>query len=206
VVRARDGAWPPADHTTRPRDKLVGMSDVTRLLEAAAGGDRRAAADLLPLVYDELRALAGARMAAEAAGHTLQPTALVHEAYLRLVGSADARRWDHRGHFFAAAAEAMRRVLVDHARKKAAEKRGGELGRVERHDVPAPDRDDRLLALDEALTCLAAEDLVAARAVELRQFAGLGHEDVAATLGITVYEARRKWEYARAWLRDALSD
>lgn len=172
---------------------LGGMSDVTRLIEAAATGDRRAAAELLPLVYAELRALADARMSAEAPGHTLQPTALVHEAYLRLVGSADARRWDHRGHFFAAAAEAMRRILIDHARRKAADKRGGALARAELPDVPAPDRDERLLSLDEALTRLAAEDPVAARVVELRQFAGLGHEDVAATLGITVYVARQKW-------------
>jgi RNA polymerase sigma factor (TIGR02999 family) len=182
------------------------MPDVTHLLDAAAAGDRRAAADLLPLVYAELRALADARMAAEPAGHTLQPTALVHEAYLRLVGAADARRWDHRGHFFAAAAEAMRRILIDHARRKAADKRGGAHGRVELPDVPAPGPDDRLLALDEALTRLAGEDPVAARVVELRQFAGLGHEDVAATLGVTVYVARQKWAYARAWLRDALSD
>jgi RNA polymerase sigma factor (TIGR02999 family) len=182
------------------------MSDVTRLIDAAAVGDPKAAAELLPLVYAELRALADARMAAEAPGHTLQPTALVHEAYLRLVGSADARRWDHRGHFFAAAAEAMRRILIDHARKKAADKRGGERARVELPDVPTPDRDERLLALDEALTRLAAEDPVAARVVELRQFAGLGHEDVAATLGITVYAARQKWDYARAWLRDAISE
>ena len=181
------------------------MSDVTRLIDAAAAGDRQAAANLLPLVYAELRRLAEARMAAEPTGHTLQPTALVHEAYLRLVGGADARRWDHRGHFFAAA-EAMRRILIDHARKKTADKRGGGLERAELPDVPAPDRDDRLLALDEALAQLAAEDAVAARVVELRQFAGLGHEDVAATLGITVYAARQKWAYARAWLRDALSD
>jgi RNA polymerase sigma factor (TIGR02999 family) len=181
------------------------MPDVTRLLNAAAEGDRRAAADLLPLVYAELRALADARMAAEPPGHTLQPTALVHEAYLRLVGPADARRWDHRGHFFAAAAEAMRRILIDHARRRTSQKRGGGRGRVEFPDVPAPDRDDRLLALDEALTRLAAEDPVAARVVEFRQFAGLGHEDVAAALGITVYAARQKWAYARAWLRDAVS-
>jgi len=182
------------------------MSDMTRLREAAAAGDRKAAAELLPLVYTELRALADARMAAEPAGHTLQPTALVHEAYLRLVGTADARRWDHRGHFFAAAAEAMRRILIDHARKKAAEKRGAGLGRGELPDVPAPDRDEQLLALDEALTRLAAEDPVAARVIELRHFAGLGHEDAAATLGITIYAARQKWAYARAWLQDALAD
>jgi RNA polymerase sigma factor (TIGR02999 family) len=182
------------------------MADVTQLLAAVDAGDPKAAAELLPLIYDELRALAAARLTAEPAGHTLQPTALVHEAYLRLVGSADARRWNHRGHFFAAAAEAMRRILIDHARKKAAGKRGGERARADLPDVPAPDGDERLLGLDEALTRLAAEDPVAARVVELRQFAGLGHEDVATTLGITVYAARQKWAYARAWLKDALSD
>jgi RNA polymerase sigma factor (TIGR02999 family) len=179
------------------------MSEVTRLLDAAAAGDRRAAADLLPVVYDELRQMAAARMAGEAVGHTLQPTALVHEAYLRLVGDQE---FDHRGHFFAAAAEAMRRILIDHARRRARAKRGGGRGRAELPDVAAPDPDDRLLALDEALTGLAAEDPVAARVVELRQFAGLGHEQVAAALGVTVYVARQKWTYARAWLRDALAD
>jgi RNA polymerase sigma factor (TIGR02999 family) len=187
-------------------DTLGNMANVTRLIDAAAAGDRRAAAELLPLVYDELRRLADARMAAEPVDHTLQPTALVHEAYLRLVGSADARRWDHRGHFFAAAAEAMRRILIDHARKKAADKRGAGRERVGLSDIPAPDRDDRLVALDEALTRLAAEDPVAARVAELRQFAGLGHEDVAAALDITVYAARQKWAYARAWLTEALAD
>jgi RNA polymerase sigma factor (TIGR02999 family) len=182
------------------------VSDVTRLLDAAASGDRQAAAELLPLVYAELRTLAAARMAHESPGHTLPPTALVHEAYLRLVGGDVARRWDGRGHFFAAAAEAMRRILIDHARMKAAEKRGGDRGRDELPDLPAAGRDERLLALDEALTRLAAEDPVAARVVELRQFAGLGHEDVAAALGVTVYAARQKWAYARAWLRDALSE
>ena len=177
------------------------MADVTRLLEAAGAGDRHAAAALLPLVYEELRTLAAARLADEPAGHTLQPTALVHEAYLRLVGD---QRFDHRGHFFAAAAEAMRRVLVDHARRRCRAKRGGGRGRAELPDVPAPDPDERLLALDEGLTRLAAEDPVAARVVELRQFAGLGHEQVAAALGLTVYAARQKWAYARAWLRDAV--
>jgi RNA polymerase sigma factor (TIGR02999 family) len=182
------------------------MSDVTRLLNAAATGDRRAAAELLPLVYDELRKLAATRMAAEVAEHTLQPTALVHEAYLRLIGPADDVRWDNRGHFFAACAEAMRRILVDAARRKRREKHGGRLERVELPDVPARDPDSRLLALDDALTRLADEDPVAARVVELRQFAGLGHDAVAAALAITVYTARQKWTYARAWLRDALSD
>jgi len=177
------------------------MPEVTRLLDAAAGGDRQAAADLLPAVYDELRKLAEARLAGEAPGHTLQPTALVHEAYLRLVGD---QGFDHRGHFFAAAAEAMRRILIDHARGRKRAKRGGDRKRAELPEVAAPDRDDRLIALDEALTRLAAEDPVAARVVELRQFAGLGHEQIAATLAMTVYAARQKWTYARAWLRETL--
>jgi RNA polymerase sigma factor (TIGR02999 family) len=177
------------------------MSDVTRLLDAAAGGDRQAAADLLPLVYDELRKLAAVRMAAEAPGHTLDATALVHEAYLRLVGD---QQFDGRGHFFAAAAEAMRRILVNHARDRGRRKRGGGLNRVELGDVPAPTPDERLLALDDALTRLAAEDPDVARVVELRHFGGLGHEQIAKLLGISVYEARQKWTYARAWLRDSL--
>ena len=179
------------------------MSDVTRLLDAAASGDRKAAAELLPFVYDELRKLAAVRMAAEAPEHTLQPTALVHEAYLRLVGD---QHFDGRGHFFAAAAEAMRRILVDAARRKKREKHGGRRERVELPDVPARDPDDRLLSLDDALTRLAEEDPIAARVVELRHFAGAGHEAVAEALGITVYAARQKWTYARAWLRDAMSE
>jgi RNA polymerase sigma factor (TIGR02999 family) len=179
------------------------MPEVTRLLDAAAAGDRLAAADLLPLVYEELRKLAAGRLAGEAPGHTLQPTALVHEAYLRLIGDQD---FENRGHFFAAAAEAMRRILIDHARRRKREKRGGDRQRAEMPDVAAPDRDDRLIALDEALTRLATEDPVAARVVELRQFAGLGHEQIAATLGMTVYAARQKWTYARAWLRNALAE
>ncbi len=180
------------------------MSDVTRLLEAAKAGDRRAAADLLPLVYDELRKLAAARMAAEAPGHTLDATALVHEAYLRLVGD---QQFDGRGHFFAAAAEAMRRVLVDAARRKRTEKHGGGRHRVELPDVPAEPEvaDERLLALDAALTRLAAEDRVAARVVELRHFAGLSIEEAATALGISRAAAYRHWTYARAWLRDAVS-
>lgn len=181
------------------------MHDVTQLIEAASRGDRKAAADLLPLVYDELRQLAAARMSHEGAGHTLQPTALVHEAFLRLVGPSDLERWDHRGHFFAAAAEAMRRILIDHARRRGRSKRTGDRQRVDLPDLAEPMPDERLLALDEALTRLMAEDPVAARVVELRQFAGLGHEQVAETLGITVYLARQKWTYARAWLRDAVS-
>ena len=184
------------------------MPDVAKLLDAAAAGDREAAADLRPLVYDELRKLAAARMALESPEHTLQPTALVHEAYLRLVGPADGLRWDNRGHFFAAAAEAMRRILVDAARRKRTHKHGGHGRRVELPDVPAEPEiaDEQLLALDEALTRLAAEDPVAARVVELRHFAGLSIEDAAATLGLSRATAYRHWTYARAWLRDALEE
>jgi RNA polymerase sigma factor (TIGR02999 family) len=183
------------------------MSDVTLLLDAAAAGDRKAAADLLPLVYDELRKLAASRMADEASDQTLQPTALVHEAYLRLIGPADDARWENRGHFFAAAAEAMRRILVDAARRKRTEKHGGRRRRVELPDLPAEPEvaDEQLLALDAALTRFAAEDPVAARVVELRHFAGLSIEDAAAALDLSRATAYRHWTYARAWLRDAIS-
>jgi RNA polymerase sigma factor (TIGR02999 family) len=182
------------------------MSEVTRILSAIENGDPGAGSQLLPLVYDELRKLASQRLALEKAGHTLQATALVHEAYLRLVDVERAQHWRSRGHFFGAAAEAMRRILVEAARRKKRQKRGGNLRRAELVDAPAPTPDDRLLALDEALSRLAAEDALAARVVELRQFAGLGHEQVAAALDITVYRARQKWTYARAWLSDVLTD
>ena len=180
------------------------MSDVTQILSSLERGDLKAADQLLPLVYEELRRLAARKLANESPGHTLQATALVHEAYLRLVGGDPGQQFDGRGHFFAAAAEAMRRILVDRARRKARQKRGGGLRRVDLADTPAPDPDDDLLALDDALDRLAAEDPVAAKVLELRQFAGLGHEEIAAVLGITVYLARQKWTYARAWLRDAI--
>jgi RNA polymerase sigma factor (TIGR02999 family) len=176
------------------------MTVVTDLLSAIVQGDAHAAGQLLPLVYDELRRLAARKLAREKPGQTLQPTALVHEAYLRLVG-AD-QHWDGRGHFFAAAAEAMRRILVENARRKGRLKHGGAVRREELRDQPAPTPDDDLLAL----TRLAAEDPVAAQVVELRHFAGLGHEAVAEALGITVYRARQKWAYARAWLKDALTE
>jgi RNA polymerase sigma factor (TIGR02999 family) len=166
------------------------MADVTHLLEAAVAGDRRAAADLLPLVYDELRKLAAVRMATESPDHTLQATALVHEAYLRLIGAPPPAAFAHRGHFFAAAAEAMRRILVEAARRKKRHKHGGERPRVELVDVASRDPDDRLLALD----------------VELRHFTGAGHDAIATALGMTVYAVRQKWTYARAWLRAAMSD
>jgi RNA polymerase sigma factor (TIGR02999 family) len=180
------------------------MSEVTRILSAIERGDPQAAEQLLPLVYDELRKLAAQRLAQEKPGQTLEATALVHEAYLRLVGSELAQPWNSKGHFFAAAAEAMRRILVENARRKQRLRHGGGLQRLELPDAPAPPPAEDLVALDEALTRLAAEEPVAARVVGLRHFAGLGHEDVAATLGITVYLARQKWTYARAWLRNAL--
>ncbi len=180
------------------------MDDLSRILSAIDEGDPHAAEQLMPLVYDELRKLAAQKLAHEKAGQTLDATALVHEAYLRLVGADADRPWDNRRHFFAAAAEAMRRILVEKARQRKRRKHGGGLQRVALVDPPCPATDDNLLALDEALGQLAAEDSLAARIVELRHFAGLGHEQIAAVLGITVYRARQKWAYARAWLRAAL--
>jgi RNA polymerase sigma factor (TIGR02999 family) len=181
------------------------MTDVTRLLDAAAAGDRRAAAELLPLVYAELRKLAAARMADESPDHTLQPTALVHEAYLRLVGRGDDQRWDGHGHFFAAAAEAMRRILVDSARRKSRLKRGGSLVRqFDEHDVPSPERPEALLAMDEALEKLAATSPQAAELVKLRFFAGCSSAQAASLLGISPRKADQVWAYARAWLREEL--
>jgi RNA polymerase sigma factor (TIGR02999 family) len=184
--------------------RLAPMNEVTRVLSAIEGGDPHAAEELLPLVYDELRRLATQKLAQQKPGQTLEATALVHEAYLRLVDVEKAQHWDSRGHFFAAAAEAMRRILVENARRKRRIKHGGALRRVAVADHPAPEANEEILALDEALTLLAAEDPVAAKVVELRHFAGLGHDGVAAALGVTVYEARQKWTYARAWLRNAL--
>jgi RNA polymerase sigma factor (TIGR02999 family) len=178
------------------------MTPVTQLLDAAAAGDRQAAAELLPLVYTELRSLAAARMTAEKPGDTLQPTALVHEAYLRLVGTADANRWENRGHFFAAAAEAMRRILVDAARRKKREKHGGDRRRVELEGILAASPDPRhdLLALDAALNRLSVEDPQAARLVELRHFAGLTVPEAAGVLGVSARTADRLWAFAHAWL------
>jgi RNA polymerase sigma factor (TIGR02999 family) len=181
------------------------MSDVTRLLDAAATGDRQAAADLLPLVYDELRKLAAVRMAAESPDQTLQPTALVHEAYLRLVGPTDEFRWDNRGHFFAAAAEAMRRILVERARRRDRFRHGGARKRVDLSDIPAAVPDEELLALDEALNSLTARDPVRAELVKLRYFAGLTVPQAAATLGISVATAERYWAFARSWLYTELN-
>lgn len=184
----------------------VFMTDVTQILNAIDAGDPQAAEQLLPLVYDELRKLAAAKLSHEKPGQTLQATALVHDAFVRLVDVEHQQAWNSRGHFFAAAAEAMRRILVENARRNQRQRHGGGRQRQELVDATAPQADDRLLALDDALTRLASEDPLAARVVELRHFTDLGHEDVAAALNITVYQARQKWTYARAWLRAEMTD
>jgi RNA polymerase sigma factor (TIGR02999 family) len=178
------------------------MSDVTRLLDAAAAGEPQAAARLLPLVYTELRKLAASRLAQEKSGHTLQPTALVHEAYLRLVGTDAAQGWNGRGHFFAAAAEAMRRILVESARRRATAKRGGRGIRLPlaETDLPAPGSPDQVLAVHEAVEQLAAVDPDAAMLVKLRFFAGLTTDEAADALGMSVRSAHDLWAYARTWL------
>jgi RNA polymerase sigma factor (TIGR02999 family) len=178
------------------------MSDVTRILSAIEQGDPQAAAELLPLVYRELRRLAAQRLAAEAPGQTLQATALVHEAYLRLVGDRDSRRWDSRGHFFAAAAEAMRRILVDNARRKRAEIHGGGRNRVALTDGDWLSRatPEELVSLDDSLTRLAEDDPAAAEVFKLRVFAGMSLDEAAESLGMSRSTAYRHWTYARAWL------
>jgi RNA polymerase sigma factor (TIGR02999 family) len=178
------------------------MSEVNRILSAIEQGEPQAAERLLPLVYDELRRLAAGKISRELPGQTLQATALVHEAYLRLVDQDRIQRWDSRGHFFAAAAEAMRRILVDKARRKRTDKHGGKHQRQDLDELemvaPAPSED--LLALDEALTRLAAEDPAKAELVKLRYFAGLSIEESARALGISSATAKRRWAFARAWL------
>ncbi len=183
------------------------MTDVTQILSAIEQGDTQAAERLLPLVYDELRKLAAARMAQEKPGQTLQATALVHEAYLRLVDTEKAQRWDSRGHFFAAAAESMRRILVGNARRKQALKRGGEFQRadVPVGQLPAEEPGDKLLALDDALDALAKADARKAELVKLRYFAGLTTKEAAEALGIGTATAERDWAYARAWLQQEIS-
>ena len=172
-----------------------------QILSAIEQGDPRGAEHLLPLVYDELRRLAAQKLTQEAPGQTLQATALVHEAYIRLVDEQKLRHWNSRGHFFAAAAEAMRRILIDGARRRRAQKRGGGWQRHELETVAAPEADEELLALDEALRKLAATDLLKAKLVELRYFAGLTGEEAAEVLGISPTTADRHWVYARAWLQ-----
>lgn len=177
------------------------MNDVTRILEAIQQGDPKAAEELLPLVYEELRKLAALKMAAEAPGHTLQRTALVHEAWLRLSGSGQ-QTWQNRAHFFGAAAEAMRRILVEHARRKQSLKRGGGQGQVELDEsiwvLTAPP--DEVLAIHEALDKLAAQDLPAAQLVKLRYFVGMTMEEAAEALGLAKRTAENLWTYARVWL------
>ena len=185
-------------------------AQTTRILESAAGGDRLASEQLLPLVYDELRRLAAGALGRESPGQTLQPTALVHEAYLRLLGPGGGAelKWDSRGHFFSAAALAMRRILVERARARGRIKRGGGRGRVELADEPAAGLAEEpadMLALDEALTGLEAHNPRVYRVVMLRYFAGLGLEDTAAALGIGVTTVKAEWNYARAWLHRAVA-
>jgi RNA polymerase sigma factor (TIGR02999 family) len=179
------------------------VSEVTQILHAIKNGDPTASNQLLPLVYDEMRKLAAQRLARETPGQTLQPTALVHEAYLRLVGDGEEKRWDSRGHFFAAAAEAMRRILVDHARRKQSQKRGGGVEHEELNEstlvLAAPP--DELLAVHEALDKLAREEATAAELVKLRYFVGMTMEEAAAALELAPRTAERLWTYARVWLR-----
>ena len=177
------------------------MSDITMVLQAIGRGDRRASADLLPLVYDELRRLAAARLAREAAGQTLQPTALVHEAWLRLVNDGD-RTWENRVHFFSAAAEAMRRILIESARRKSALKRGGGQDRlnIEDLELAATTPDDRVLLIDQALQQMETEDPESARIVVLKFFGGLTNKEVGKTLGVAERTVERQWAYAKAWL------
>ena len=184
------------------------MSEGNRPPSAFERGDPMAAEQLLPMVYDELRYLAARRLAHERAGQTLQPTALVHEAYLRLIGDDPGRPWHGRAHFFAAAAEAMRRILVDRARQRATQKAGGGLRRVDIDDVPAEvdGRPDLSLALDEALTDLERHDELAARLVKLRYFAGMGHQEAADALGIGRRAADRLWALARAWIYQRIGE
>lgn len=177
------------------------MSDVTRILEAAQRGDPTAADQLLPLVYDELRRLAAHKMANEAAGQTLQPTALVHEAWLRLTGNENLK-WDGRAHFFFAAAEAMRRILIDRARCKHAVRHGGDQQRVDVQevDLASPANDGQLLAVSEALDKLAVEHKTEAELVKLRYFVGMTNQEAAAVLGVSLRTAKYYWTHARAWL------
>jgi RNA polymerase sigma factor (TIGR02999 family) len=184
------------------------MSEVTRILSAIEQGEPHAAAQLLPLVYDELRRLAAQKLAQEKPGQTLQATALVHEAYLRLVDVDQAQHWNSRGHFFAAAAEAMRRILIDNARRRKAQKRGAGGRRVDLADIEltSDSNSDELLLLDDALDHLAREDAGAAHLAKLRLFTGLSVEEAARALNVPRATAFRTWTYARAWLQAKLQD
>lgn len=184
------------------------MSDLTQLLDAAAQGDASAANQVLPLVYDELRRLAACYLQGEKAGQTLQPTALVHEAYLKLVGGPDVLHYSNRSQFFAAAARAMRRILIDNARRKRRAKHGGQRQRVPLADLADPDQREaeQMLALDEALTRLAASDSQAAELVQLHTFGGLSIEEAGEQLGLSRAAAYRQWVFARAWLRTDMGE
>ena len=182
------------------------MDDITKIVESIDRGDARAAERLLPLVYDELRRLAAVRLSRELPGQTLQPTALVHEAYLRLVGESNTTNWDGRGHFFAAAAEAMRRILIENARRRDSQKRGGGWKRapLDAATVAASQPSDDVVALSDALDKLAETDPEAVEVVKLRYFAGLSLEETARILGLSPRTADRRWAYARAWLHQEL--
>ncbi len=183
------------------------MNEVTEILSQIETGDAQAASKLLPLVYDELHRLAVARMSRESADHTLQPTALVHEAYLRLVGSGHEYGWESRGHFFAAAAESMRRILVEHARRKKRIRHGGQVARadISEGELVAPDKVDEVLAVDEALNKLSEADPVKAELVKLRFFCGQTIAEAAELLGISTTTAERYWTFARAWIHREIS-
>lgn len=183
------------------------MSDFTRILQEVERGNLQASDELLPLVYEELRKLAASKMAGESSDHTLQPTALVHEAWLRLTGSQN-QKWEGRAHFFAAAAEAMRRILIDTARRKRATRHGGKLQRVDflEADSPGETNDDVLLAVNEALDKLAAVDETRAELVKLRYFVGMTNQEAAQALGISEPTAKRYWAYARAWLYEEIQN
>jgi RNA polymerase sigma factor (TIGR02999 family) len=180
---------------------------VTQLLQDVADGSPQASAELLPLIYEELRRVAAWKMEQESPGQTLQATALVHEAWIRLVGSKESN-WQNRSHFFGAAAEAMRRILVENARKKRQLKRGGHWKRIELEhlDLPTASPDDRILLIDEALEELAREDPLEARVVKLRYFAGLSHQEVAALLGVSERTVKRYWDFAKAWLLQRIEE
>jgi RNA polymerase sigma factor (TIGR02999 family) len=206
ILKPALGIWPTPFHTGSPVLSVSRMSEVTQVLSAIEQGDPLAAEQLLPLVYGELRKLAAQKLAQEKPGQTLQATALVHDAYLRLVDTDKVRNWNSRGHFFAAAAEAMRRILVENVRRKRGPKRGGDRQRVDLEEALslAESPSDEVLAIDEALTRLEQIDPTAAKLVKLRYFAGLTMPQAAEALGVSLRHAERNWTYARTWLHRAL--
>ena len=182
------------------------MSELTQILQRVESGDRVALDELLPCVYSELRQLAAAQLRHEKPGHSLQATALVHEAYLRLVDGSNVQNLTNRRYFFGAAAQAMRRILVEQARRKARTKHGGELERVELPEVTAAPSDRDMILLDDALSRLATEDSIAAEIVQLKFFTGMGRDAIAELLGLSIHDVRTKWAYAQAWLKVALEE